>query len=115
MLAASVALLARLRHDRRATTAASGEGDATNLAITFLPKNLGNAYFDTSDAGGKEAIEEFGGTYAEVGPAEGRPTARSATSTRSPSRASAASPSRRTTRRRSATPSARLATPASRS
>lgn len=49
-----------------------GEGDA-NLAITFLPKNLGNAYFDTSDAGGAEAIEEFGGTYAEVGPAEGTP------------------------------------------
>ena len=37
-----------------------------NLAITFIPKNLGNAYFDTSDAGGKEAIDEFGGTYAEV-------------------------------------------------
>ena len=50
-----------------------GEGDGANLAITFLPKNLGNAYFDTSDAGGAEAIEEFGGTYAEVGPAEGTP------------------------------------------
>ena len=48
-----------------------GSGDGANLAITFLPKNLGNAYFDTSDAGGAEAIEEFGGTYAEVGPAEG--------------------------------------------
>ncbi len=50
-----------------------GSGDGSNLAITFLPKNLGNAYFDTSDAGGAEAIEEFGGTYAEVGPAEGTP------------------------------------------
>lgn len=50
-----------------------GSGDEANLAITFLPKNLGNAYFDTSDAGGAEAIEEFGGTYAEVGPAEGTP------------------------------------------
>src|SRR5688572_18047316 len=44
-----------------------GDGDA-NLAITFIPKNLGNAYFDTSDAGGEEAIDEFGGTYAEVAP-----------------------------------------------
>ena len=44
-----------------------GGGDA-DLAITFLPKNLGNPYFDTSDAGGEEAIEEFGGTYEEVGP-----------------------------------------------
>ena len=28
-------------------------GDSGNLAITFLPKNLGNAYFDTSDKGGE--------------------------------------------------------------
>lgn len=59
-------------------TASGGDGDGgdggdANLSITFLPKNLGNAYFDTSDAGGKEAIEEFGGTYAEVGPATGSP------------------------------------------
>ena len=52
-----------------------GGGDGGNLAITFLPKNLGNAYFDTSDAGGAEAIDEFGGTYEEVGPAEGTPDA----------------------------------------
>lgn len=52
----------------------NGSTDA-NLAITFLPKNLGNAYFDTSDAGGAEAIAEFGGTYAEVGPAEASPDA----------------------------------------
>jgi len=52
----------------------TGSGDA-NYAITFLPKNLGNAYFDTSDAGGADAIKEFGGTYAEVGPAESGPDA----------------------------------------
>ena len=46
-----------------------GSGGSHNYAITFLPKNLGNAYFDTSDAGGKKAITEFKGTYAEVGPA----------------------------------------------
>jgi len=51
---------------------AEGGGDA-NLAITFVPKNLGNAYFDTSDKGGAEAIEEFGGTYDEQAPAEGTP------------------------------------------
>ncbi|MDN4471731.1 rhamnose ABC transporter substrate-binding protein [Demequina zhanjiangensis] len=51
----------------------SGGGDA-NLSITFLPKNLGNAYFDTSNSvGGQSAIEEFGGTYEEVGPAEATP------------------------------------------
>ncbi|WP_062071740.1 rhamnose ABC transporter substrate-binding protein [Demequina sediminicola] len=58
------------------STAGGSEGGSdANLAITFLPKNLGNAYFDTSDAGGEEAIEEFGGTYAEVGPAEAAPDA----------------------------------------
>ncbi|WP_448002798.1 rhamnose ABC transporter substrate-binding protein [Agromyces bauzanensis] len=51
-----------------------GDGDGGNLAITFLPKNLGNPYFDTSNAGGEEAIEEFGGTFAEVGPSEASPT-----------------------------------------
>jgi rhamnose transport system substrate-binding protein len=49
-------------------------GDGDNLAITFLPKNLGNPYFDTSNSGGEEAIEEFGGTFAEVGPSEASPT-----------------------------------------
>ncbi len=48
-----------------------GGGDA---AITFLPKNLGNPYFDTSNAGGAEAVEEFGGTFSEVGPTEASPT-----------------------------------------
>ena len=58
------------------SSGSSGEGDGgdANLAITFLPKNLGNPYFDTSNAGGEEAIGEFGGTYAEVGPAEASPT-----------------------------------------
>ncbi|MEC5151724.1 rhamnose ABC transporter substrate-binding protein [Cryobacterium sp. GrIS_2_6] len=54
--------------DTSTGAAASGSGDK-NYAITFLPKNLGNAYFDTSDKGGSKAITEFGGTYAEVGPA----------------------------------------------
>ncbi|MCU1513069.1 MAG: ABC-type sugar transport system, periplasmic component [Microbacteriaceae bacterium] len=50
------------------TGTTSGSGDA-NYKITFLPKNLGNAYFDTSDKGGEKAIKEFKGTYKEVGPA----------------------------------------------
>jgi rhamnose transport system substrate-binding protein len=52
-----------------ATGGGDGGGGDDELAITFIPKNLGNAYFDTSDAGGEEAINEFGGTYAEVAPA----------------------------------------------
>src|SRR3954469_24997485 len=50
-------------------SSSAGSGGGGNLAITFLPKNLGNPYFDTSDAGGKKAIGEFKGTYQEVGPA----------------------------------------------
>ncbi|MEQ6902309.1 rhamnose ABC transporter substrate-binding protein [Nocardioides sp. YIM 152588] len=49
----------------------SGSDGGGDLAITFLPKNLGNPYFDTSNAGGEKAIEEFGGTYEEVGPDSG--------------------------------------------
>ena len=64
-----------------------GGGDATT--VTFIPKNLGNPYFDTSDAGGKKAVEEFGGTYAEVGPDAGRSRRPGpASSTPRPSRAS---------------------------
>jgi rhamnose transport system substrate-binding protein len=51
-----------------------GEGDSSNLSITMLPKNLGNAYFDTSTKGATEAAEEFGGTLDEVGPSEASPT-----------------------------------------
>ncbi len=50
---------------------AEGGGD---MSITFLPKNLGNPYFDTSSIGGKEAVEEFGGTFSEIGPTEASPT-----------------------------------------
>jgi rhamnose transport system substrate-binding protein len=54
---------------------ASTPAEDANLGITFLPKNLGNPYFDVSDKGGETAIKEFGGTYAEVGPAEATPDA----------------------------------------
>ncbi len=54
---------------------ASAGGDSSNLAVTFLPKNLGNPYFDTSSKGGKAAVAEFDGTFAEVGPAEATPDA----------------------------------------
>ncbi len=55
--------------------ASEGTGGSDNLAITFLPKSLGNPYFDTSSKGGKAAVEELGGTFAEVGPAESGPDA----------------------------------------
>ena len=48
---------------------ASGDAGSANLSVTFLPKNLGNPYFDASSTGGKAAIEALGGTFNEVGPA----------------------------------------------
>ncbi|MFP3380868.1 hypothetical protein SB767_31580, partial [Bacillus sp. SIMBA_069] len=36
----------------------SGSGDK-NYKITFLHKNLGNPYFDTSDKGGETAVKSF--------------------------------------------------------
>jgi len=53
--------------------AASGGSDKP-ISVTFLPKNLGNPYFDTSNAGGEAAIKEFGGTYKQVGPTDASPT-----------------------------------------
>ncbi|KAA1424720.1 rhamnose ABC transporter substrate-binding protein [Mumia zhuanghuii] len=50
----------------------SGDGGG-DLSVTFLPKNLGNPYFDASSTGGKAAVEEFGGTFKEVGPSESTP------------------------------------------
>lgn len=46
-----------------------------DISVTFLPKNLGNPYFDISDAAGKAAVESFGGTFEEVGPDAASPDA----------------------------------------
>ena len=51
------------------------DSSSEKSTITFIPKNLGNPYFDTSDAGGEKAVKEFGGKYAQVGPQEGSPDA----------------------------------------
>ena len=54
--------------------ATGGSTKATGtLNIVFIPKNLGNPYFDTSDAGGKTAVTALGGKYSEVGPQTGTP------------------------------------------
>ncbi|MGP6170569.1 rhamnose ABC transporter substrate-binding protein [Microbacterium sp. A204] len=79
---AAVAVAAALVMTGCADTGASGGGAApeegggdANLAITFLPKSIGNPYFDTSSKGGQAAVAEIGGTFAEVGPAESGPEA----------------------------------------
>ena len=74
-LALSGAMLLTACGGSESDTASAGEGGGEATTVTFLPKNLGNPYFDTSDAGGKEAVEEFGGTFEEVGPQEASPDA----------------------------------------
>ncbi|SNT65460.1 rhamnose transport system substrate-binding protein [Asanoa hainanensis] len=64
-----------------AASPSGGSGNATGtikegLKITFLPKQVNNPYFDISDnKGGKVAVEEFKGTFAQTGPSEGSPSA----------------------------------------
>jgi len=50
-------------------------GIKSGLKIAFLPKQVNNPYFTTSDNGGKAAVEEFKGQYSETGPSEASPSA----------------------------------------
>ncbi len=50
-----------------------GGGSGGDAGITFLPKNLGNPYFDASTAGGEKAAKQFGGSIEEVGPDQATP------------------------------------------
>ncbi|WUV84999.1 rhamnose ABC transporter substrate-binding protein [Streptomyces sp. NBC_01476] len=45
------------------------------LTIAYLPKQVNNPYFTTSDNGGKKAVEAAGSTYKEVGTSSGTDTA----------------------------------------
>ncbi|WP_232549263.1 rhamnose ABC transporter substrate-binding protein [Propioniciclava soli] len=83
-LAAATALVLALSACANGGTPASdgdaspgtGTGGATSdVQVAFLPKNLGNPYFDTSSTGGREAVAEIGGTFSEVGPATAAPDA----------------------------------------
>ncbi|UWE09945.1 rhamnose ABC transporter substrate-binding protein [Actinacidiphila bryophytorum] len=45
------------------------------LTVAFLPKNVNNPYFTTSDTGGKKAVEAAGSTYKEAGTSSATDTA----------------------------------------
>ncbi len=72
-LVASVALVASACGGSSSDGGSSSSGKATT--VTFLPKNLGNPYFDTSDKGGEAAVKAFGGKYSQVGPQDASPDA----------------------------------------
>jgi rhamnose transport system substrate-binding protein len=59
-----------------ASAGTTGGGIKSDLKVAFLPKQVNNPYFDTSDnKGGKVAVEEFKGKYSETGPSEASPSA----------------------------------------
>src|SRR3954449_11213727 len=57
------------------SSSGGGGGGDVKGTFTFLPKNLGNPYFDTSDNAGKAAVESWGGKYQQVGPDTASPDA----------------------------------------
>lgn len=82
----AVAVAAALAFSTAACAEDSGTGDSgtatsdgtikSGLKVAFLPKQVNNPYFDTSDnKGGKVAVEEFKGVYSETGPSEASPSA----------------------------------------
>jgi rhamnose transport system substrate-binding protein len=53
-----------------ATAQADTSAPKKGLTIAFLPKQLNNPYFTTSDAGGQKAVEALGDTFKRVGPSD---------------------------------------------
>jgi rhamnose transport system substrate-binding protein len=78
-LTLSMAACADSGSDAGSGSGGSGNASGTikgGLKIAFLPKQVNNPYFDTSDnKGGKVAVEEFKGSYSETGPSEASPSA----------------------------------------
>jgi rhamnose transport system substrate-binding protein len=74
-IAVSAALVLSACGGSSSDAGSDGGGAKKNISVTFLPKNLGNPYFDTSDKGGAAAIKEFGGKYSQVGPQDASPDA----------------------------------------
>ena len=54
-----------------------GSAKAKSYAVTFMPKSIGNKYFQASDKGGKTAVTEFKGKFEEAGATEASATSQS--------------------------------------
>ncbi|MER6472259.1 rhamnose ABC transporter substrate-binding protein [Streptomyces collinus] len=52
-----------------------GAATRKGLTVGFLPKQVNNPYFTTSDKGGEKALAELGSTYKEVGTSSATDTA----------------------------------------
>jgi rhamnose transport system substrate-binding protein len=69
-LVLSFSLLTACGADESAGDSGSDSG-GDGAALTMLPKNLGNPYFDTSTSGAEEAADEVGASIEQVGPETG--------------------------------------------
>jgi rhamnose transport system substrate-binding protein len=72
-LTASLALAGCGSDSSSSTASTGGSSGGGDLSATLIPKNLGNPYFDTSEAGVKKAMTAIGGSYTQVGPQEATP------------------------------------------
>lgn len=52
------------------STKSAPKNSSGKLTIAFLPKQLNNPYFTTSDNGGKQAVTSLGDTFKRVGPSD---------------------------------------------
>ena len=74
-------VLTACAEDEASGPSAGDTGNATGtikegLKVAFLPKQVNNPYFETSDnKGGRIAVEEFKGAYSQTGPSEASPSA----------------------------------------
>jgi rhamnose transport system substrate-binding protein len=76
-VAASSLLVAGCASSSGGSSGGNSSGGSKNYAVTFIPKSLGNKYFQASDGGGKSAVTSFGGKFQEVGPTEASATSQS--------------------------------------
>lgn len=75
LLTAALAMTGCGSDDDGGDSGSGGDGGSDALSLTMLPKNLGNAYFDTSTKGADKAADELGADIEEVGPETGSPDA----------------------------------------
>jgi rhamnose transport system substrate-binding protein len=81
LAAVTLAMTACAEDSGSGSDTGSGDSNASGtikegLKVAFLPKQVNNPYFDTSDnKGGKVAVEEFKGEFSQTGPSEASPSA----------------------------------------
>ena len=76
-IAASSLMLAACGASAGGGDSSGGKSGDKNYAVTFMPKSLGNKYFEASDKGGKTAVTEFKGKFEEAGATEASATSQS--------------------------------------